>query len=186
MSVKMGHVRTAPFTSSIATGLIASLCCGGSLVFASLGLGTLWSGFGLSRFIPQALALGALAVVAINYVSYRLAAGRLCAGDAGLSGLKQSMLLSAFFGLAAMAAGFVFAEWLNHGLLHPRAGATLIAGVTNANLLYALGSFAALPLLWALPFPRHGSVGALQWALRIGIFIAAAAAIVFLATRPIR
>ncbi len=43
-----------PLAGSFITGLIASLCCGGSLIFASIGLGAFYSSLGLFRYIPQA------------------------------------------------------------------------------------------------------------------------------------
>jgi hypothetical protein len=67
----------AALTGSCAAGLIASLCCGGSLVFASIGLGAFWAAFGLSRYLPQVLATGALSIIAINYFFYRRAAARI-------------------------------------------------------------------------------------------------------------
>ena len=33
------HLKAKPMAASVVTGLIASLCCGGSLIFASVGLG---------------------------------------------------------------------------------------------------------------------------------------------------
>ncbi len=187
MPIKMNHVEAAPAAGSVTTGLITSLCCGGSLVFASIGLGTFWSALGLSRYIPQAMAAGALCIIAINYFFYRRAAERVCrAGDASLMKLRRSMFLSAFLGLAAMAAGFVFLEWLNHGVINPRrllAPSAFVPGVSNSHLLYALASFAVLALLWALPFPQGGAGAAspaLRWALRGGVFAVSAAMIVFL------
>ena len=193
----MNQVKAAPVSASVITGLIASLCCGGSLVFASIGVGTFWSVLGLSRYIPQVLAAGALCIVAINYFSYRRAAERICrAGD--LMRLWRSMFLSASFGLAAMAAGFVFLEWLNHAVINPHRflerseyGQTLIPGVPNERLLYTLASFAALALLWALPFPQggagvSGAASALHWALRGCVFVATAAMIVFLTVEAMR
>ncbi len=47
-----------PIGASVAEGLVASLCCGGSLVFAWLGLGALYGALGLSRYVPQVLAIG--------------------------------------------------------------------------------------------------------------------------------
>lgn len=175
----------------MAAGLIASLCCGGSLIFASIGLGGLWSLIGLSRFIPQALAAGALLIVAINYFFYHRAAERVADADDGrIPGLRRGMFLSTALGLGVMATGFVFLEWLNHAvvdphrfLVHSQYGQALIPGVPNVRLLYALASFAALALLWALPFPQPGGgvVSAVRWSLRGGVFVATAAVIVVLA-----
>jgi hypothetical protein len=43
------HLKAKPIAASAIVGLIASLCCGGSLIFASVGLGVLYSGLGLWR-----------------------------------------------------------------------------------------------------------------------------------------
>ncbi len=65
--------------SNVITALIASLCCGGSLLFASIGLGGFFSALGLSRYVPQALAAGALSIAAVNYfVHHHLAACGAC------------------------------------------------------------------------------------------------------------
>ena len=56
----MKQINAKPVVSSVIAGLIAPLCCGGSLVFASIGLGALYGALGLSRYIPQVLAAGAL------------------------------------------------------------------------------------------------------------------------------
>ena len=162
----MNQIKAAPTIGSCATGLIASLCCGGSLVFASIGFGAFWSALGLFRFIPLVLAAGALAIVAINYIVYRNAAKRVSvAGGGSLLRLRRGMLVSAAIGIAAMAASFVFLEWLNHAVVNPHRflahseyGQALIPGVPNVRLFYAVASFAALALLWALPF-RQSSAG---------------------------
>ena len=65
------HLKAKPIAGSVVAGLLASLCCGGSLIFASIGLGVFYSTLGLSRFVPEALAAGALSIVAINYLCYR-------------------------------------------------------------------------------------------------------------------
>jgi hypothetical protein len=62
------YLKAKPVGGSVVVGLLASLCCGGSLIFASIGLGVFYLALGLSRFIPQALAAGALSIVAINYL----------------------------------------------------------------------------------------------------------------------
>jgi hypothetical protein len=97
-----------------------------------------------------------------------------------------------------MAAGFVFLEWLNHAVINPRRllehseyGQVLVPGVRNPHLLYALASFAALALLWALPFPQDGAgvsgvARALHWSLRGIVFAATAAIIVFLTAEVMR
>lgn len=193
----MTHIKATPVSGSVAAGIIASLCCGGSLVFASIGLGTSWSLLGLSKYIPQALAVGAIAVVAINYVFYRRAAERvLRIGGRNVADLRRGMFLSAFFGLAAMSANFLFMEWLNHAvidpqrfLVRPEFGDALIPGVPNLRLFYALAAFAALALLWALPFPRRdaairGASGP-QQVLRVGVFAVTATTVAVLAAGTI-
>ena len=65
-----------PLGSSLLAGLVASLCCGGSLFFDSVGLGALYGALGLSRYVPQVLAVGALSIVTINYWFYCRAAQR--------------------------------------------------------------------------------------------------------------
>src|SRR5260370_25525698 len=67
----LAHSDPKPLAGSFITGLVASLCCGGSLIFASIGLGAFYSALGLSRFVPQVLAAGAITIVAINYLFYR-------------------------------------------------------------------------------------------------------------------
>jgi hypothetical protein len=147
--------------ASIAAGLVASLCCGGSLLFGSIGLGVFYSELGLSHHVPQALAVGALSIAGINYLFYRhLAKDRRDRAEA----LRRTMLISAAIGLVAMAASFIFMEWLNHGVIHadhflsrPAYRQGLISGVPNISLLYVAATFSALALLWALPFPQSRS-----------------------------
>jgi hypothetical protein len=64
----IGYLKAKPMAQSVAAGLIASLYCGGSLFFASIGLGASYSTLGLARYTPQALAAGALSILAINYL----------------------------------------------------------------------------------------------------------------------
>ncbi len=52
-----------PLWGSLGAGLVASLCCGGSLVFGLVGLGAAYSALGFARYIPQALAVGTLLIV---------------------------------------------------------------------------------------------------------------------------
>jgi hypothetical protein len=195
----VNRIKAAPVTGSCAAGLIASLCCGGSLIFASIGLGAFWSTFGFSRYIPQVLAAGALSIVVINYVLYRRAAERsFSAGSGILQELRPGMFLSAAIGLAAMAASFIFLEWFNHAVVNPHTflahseySQALIPGVPNVRLLYAVASFAALALLWALPFPQpaksdNDGVPTLYRVLRWGVFAATAALIVVLGVETVR
>lgn len=188
----MNRVKTAPAAGGVVTGLVASLCCGGSLILASVGLGTFWSALRMSRYIPQVLAAGALCIIAINYVFYCRAAKRICGGGGdGLRKLRRSVFLSASLGLAAMAGSFIFIEWLNHAVINPGRFAeyahALIPGVPDERLLYALASFAALAVLWVLPFPQRGTgVDGPSRALQWGVFAATAAMVVFLAISAMR
>jgi hypothetical protein len=153
------HLKAKPIAASVVAGLFASLCCGGSLIFASVGLGVFYSSLGLSRYTPQALAVGALSILAINYLYYRHAAKQKSAGSASVL-LWQKMFMSTAIGLAVMAGSFIFMEWLNHAIVHgdrflarPEYGQALIKGVPNTTLLYVCAAFFALAVLWALPFP---------------------------------
>jgi hypothetical protein len=173
------HLKAKPVAASAVVGLIASLCCGGSLIFASVGLGVFYSGLGLWRYIPQALAAGAFSIVAINYLFYRHMAKQ---GSGSLIALQHKMLFSAAIGLVVMAGSFIFLEWLNHAVVHgdrflARAeySHAFIKGVPNITLLYVCATFFALALLWALPFPRHDSSsmqdgGRMGKAVRVAVF----------------
>jgi hypothetical protein len=150
------HLKAKPIAGSVVAGLFASLCCGGSLIFASVGLGVFYSTLGLSRFIPQALAAGAVSILAINYLYNRRMAKE---GSASVA-LQQKMFISTAIGLAVMAGSFVFMEWYGDRFLaRPEYGQALIKGVPNTTLLYVCATFFALAFLWALPFPRHESSG---------------------------
>ncbi len=165
-----------PVGGSLTAGLLASVCCGGSLVFASLGLGAAYGALGLWQVVPQVLAAGALSTAALNYLFFRRAAARaLAAGAPDTSPLRRRMLASAAFGVFAMAASFVLLEWLNHAVVHPEAflsqpvyGQALVPGVPNVRLLYVAASFAALVLLWALPFPGRAA-SEMSGAVRVGL-----------------
>jgi hypothetical protein len=185
------QIDLKPVIGSVGAGFVASLCCGGSLVFGSIGVGALYGAMGLSRYIPQALAAGALAIVAVNYLFYVHAAKRTDAKAGNVLALRKAMFLSAALGLAAMAASFVFLEWLNHAVVNPHFlarhayGQALIPGVPNARLLYALAVFAALAPLWALPWPDTSFIEsevhpALRQALRWSVFAAAVVLLVVL------
>jgi len=157
------YLKAKPIAGSVVVGLLASLCCGRSLIFTSIGLGVFYSTLGLSCFIPQALAAGALSIVAINYLYYRHMVKK---GSAGPVALQQKMFISTAIGLAVMAGSFVFMEWLNHAVVHgdrflarPQYSQALIKGVPNMTLLYVCATFFALAILWALPFPRQDSSG---------------------------
>lgn len=179
----MSQLKAKPLAGGVAPGLIASVCCGGSLIFASVGLGTLFGALGLWRYIPQVLAAGALFIVAINYFYYRHLAKRVpLPSNREIVALRQGMFMSASLGIAAMAASFVFLEWLNHAVVNPHRflsrpeyGQALVPGVPNIRLIYALASFFALSLLWALPFPMISQGSAetmLRWGLRLVVFSA--------------
>jgi hypothetical protein len=159
----VGQLKAKPIAAGVVAGLLASLCCGGSLIFASAGLGVFYSSLRLARYTPQALAAGALSILAINYLYYCHAARPESAGGASVL-LRQKMFVSTAIGLAVMAGSFVFMEWLNHAVVHadrflarPEYGQALIKGVPNTTLLYVCATFFALAALWALPFPGRKS-----------------------------
>src|SRR5262249_30004057 len=175
------HLKAKPIVASVVAGLLASLCCGGSLIFASVGLGVFYSSLELSRYTPQALAAGALSILAINYLYYRHVAKQESAGQASVP-LRQKMFISTAIGLAAMAGSFIFMEWLNHAVVHgdrflarPEYGQAFIKGVPNTTLLYVCATFFALAVLWALPFPGRTPSdtkddGRVAKALRVAVF----------------
>ena len=179
------HLKAKPIAASVVAGLFASLCCGGSLIFASVGLGVFYSSLGLSRYTPQALATGALSILAINYLYYRHVAKQGSAGRASVM-LWQKMFISTAIGLAVMAGSVIFMEWLNHAVVHgdrflarPEYGQAFIKGVPNTTLLYVCGTFFALAVLWALPFPGRNPSdtkddGRAAKALRVAVFGATA------------
>lgn len=169
-----GVSRQSAFT--LGAILVASLCCGGSLVLASLGLGAFYGSLGLSRWAPQLLGAGALSIALVNYILFVRAATPLATHGVGdVAGMRRRMIVGAAVGIAAMGFVFVVLEWVNHAVVHPEAflalpdyGGALISGVPNARLVYALETFAALPLLWALPFPdreRRALGSARTWVL---------------------
>jgi len=177
----VGPPKAKPIAASVVAGLLASLCCGGSLIFASAGLGVFYSSLGLARYTPQALAAGALSILAINSLYYRHAARQESAGWACVL-LRQKMFISTVIGLAVMAGSFVFMEWLNHAVVHgdrflarPEYGQALIKEVPNTTLLYVCATFFALAVLWALPFPGRNpsdakDEGRAAKALRVAVF----------------
>jgi hypothetical protein len=139
------------------------LCCGGSLIFTSIGLGVFYSTLGLARYTPQALAAGAVSILAINYLYYRRVAKRKLA-ESGTILLWRKMFIGTAVGLAVMAGSFILMEWLNHAVVHadrflgrPEYGQAFIKGVPNTTLLYVCLTFFALAALWALPFPGRNS-----------------------------
>ena len=155
-----------PVIASLMVGFVGSLCCGGGLVFGAIGLGAAYSALGMARFIPEALATGAVSIMLLNWLYYsrkaRVALSRGAACDCG--SLRRTALWSAFLGLAMMAMSFVTLEWLNHSVV--RAGhsarsfelaGTVISGVADMHLLYLALTFLALPILAMLPFPARSS-----------------------------
>jgi hypothetical protein len=169
--------RATPDTTTVGggvlVGLVASLCCGGSLLLGSVGLGTLYATLGLWRYVAQFLAVGAVSIVALNWWYYRRKARR-----GGVCGpLRRAMFVSAALGLGLMVGSFVLLEWLNHGVVHdshPAAvtetaghaahghgtsggdASDLVLGVANGDLATALATLiGGLGLLVVLPFPRQ-------------------------------
>lgn len=155
-----------PLAGGLFAAVVASLCCGGSLVFASIGLGALYASLGLSRYIPQVLVAGTLTIVVINWLFYRrraLSSGPTC--DYGV--LRRAMYMSALLGLAVMVVSFLFVEWLNHAVVNPahfmtqpKHASAVLPGIPNDHLLYAALSFAGLALLRLLPFPAQSQTAA--------------------------
>src|SRR5438034_8060723 len=82
-------------------------------------LGAFYGSLGLYPYIPHALALGTLSIVAINWLYYRARASQLLAADPGgdCSRLRRAMLVSGFLGLLMMVVSFVFLTWLEHGVV---------------------------------------------------------------------
>jgi hypothetical protein len=158
---------SVPLGTSLAVGLVSSLCCGGGLLFGAIGLGGFYGALGLSRYIPQALAGGAILIALVNWLYYRSKAARVLAGDADCdcAAFRRAMLLSSFLGLIMMSISFVLLEWLNHAVVnagrfmghHQYAGA-VIPGVPNEHLAYLAATFLVVPLLAILPLPHKPDV----------------------------
>src|SRR5689334_9197067 len=91
-----------PLGGSLAVGFVASLCCGGSLIFGAIGLGAVYGSLALSHYIPEALAAGAILIALVNWLHYRTKAARSLAGNGECDcvDLRRAMLLSGFLGLA--------------------------------------------------------------------------------------
>jgi len=126
--------------------------------------GALYRALQVSRYIPQALASGAILIALVNWIYYRRKAARMVAGhvDCDCGVLRRAMLLSGFLGLAMMAVSFVFLEWLNHAVVnaarfmgHHQFGGAVIPGVPNSHLAYLAATFLVLPLLAILPLPQQ-------------------------------
>jgi ascorbate-specific PTS system EIIC-type component UlaA len=153
-----------PLAGSLTVGLGASLCCGGGLLFGSIGLGALYGGLQMSRYIPQALAIGAILIALLNWLYYRRKAARLLAAKStcDCGGVRRAMLLSALLGLVMMTVSFVFLEWLNHAVVnatrfmgHHQYGGAIIPGVPNSRLGYLAMTLLVLPILAILPLPQR-------------------------------
>jgi len=161
-----------PIGGSLLVGLVAALCCGGSLVFGAIGLGAFYSALQLGRHIPEALATAAVLIGLLNWFYYWRKAARTDAADTHRTGeLHRTMLLSSFVGLVMMALSFVFLEWLNHGVVNashfmtrPEYAGAIIPGVPNVHLGYVAMTFLVLAVLYFLPLSpkvrwasKHGS-----------------------------
>lgn len=147
------RIRARLIGSNVVTGLIASLCCGGSNYFVYRHLATCGESASdrdllkLRRGMFGGATLG-VAVMAVSFVV--------------LEWLNHAVVHGERF------------------LTHTRYGAALIPGVPNSSLLYAVASFSVLALLWAMPFPRPTLEGAraggpVPRMLRIGVMLAALA-----------
>lgn len=150
----------SPLGGSLAVGFAASLCCGGGLLFGAIGLGAFYSALRMARYIPEALATGAILIALVNWLYYRRKT--LLMVSAGTrwdrADLHVAMLIGGFLGLVMMAGSFTLLEWLNHTVIdtrhsHEHAG-TLIAGVPNSHLAYLAAAFLVLPVLAFLSLPR--------------------------------
>jgi hypothetical protein len=161
----------APILGGILLGFIASLCCGGTMVFAAIGLGAFYGSLQLSHHIPEALATGAILIILLNWLYYRRKAARMLDTRGGYdrASLRRAMLLSGSIGLVKMSLIFVFLEWLNHGVVHaahfmanPEYSAALIPGVPNSHLTYLALTYVALGALTVLPLPEAASHAGIQ------------------------
>jgi len=149
-----------PLAGSLTAGLIASLCCGGTMVFGLVGLAALYRALKLWRYVPEFLAVGGLVVVGINWLYYRHRA-RVGCGTSACRDLRRAMFISTLISLTAMGGSFIFITWLNHAVVNAerfmkmaRYAQALIPGVPNAELFYAVASFiGGVALLAVLPFP---------------------------------
>jgi hypothetical protein len=159
---RAGSPDKAPIVASMLVGFVGSLCCGGGVVFGAIGLGAAYSALGMARFIPEALATGAILITLLNWLYYAQKAKVALMTDISCDckSLRRTALWSAFFGLAMMSASFVILEWLNHSVVragHSARGfdlaGTVISGVPDIHLLYLALTFLALPIVAILPFP---------------------------------
>ena len=153
--------ETKPLAGGLVSGLVASLCCGGSLVWGLFGLAGLYSTLKLWQYVPQFLVGGALLIVGINWLYYRRKARVGC--DARACGnYRRGMLTSAAISLVVMFGSFVFLTWLNHAVVNAerfmkmaKYAQALVPGVPNSEFAWAIASLiGGLILIAALPFPR--------------------------------
>jgi len=88
-----------PVLGGLAGGLVTAVCCGGLPLFAGIGLGALFAGLRIWRFLPPLVAAGMLVIVGINWWFYRRNAAAIPPGRA-----RSAMLTSTGIGLVFMAA----------------------------------------------------------------------------------
>jgi hypothetical protein len=137
---------------------------GGSLIFTSIGLGAFSGTLGLSRYIPRALAIGRLTIVAINWLYCRQTAARMLVGDpiCDCGPVRRTMVISGTAGLLIMAATFCLMQWLDHTVVNsahmmsrPEYIEAWLAGVRNDNATYmGLSVVVGTAILTLLPLPR--------------------------------
>jgi hypothetical protein len=149
-----------PLAGGLVSGLVASLCCGGSLAWGLFGLAALYRTLKLWQYVPQFLVGGALLIAGINWFYYQRKARFGC--DAKACGnYRRGMLTSSAISLVVMFAGFVFLTWLNHAVVNAerfmkmaKYAQALVPGVPNSEFVWAIASLiGGLILIAALPFP---------------------------------
>src|SRR5258708_197564 len=69
--VRAGSPDKVPLLGGLGFGFVASLCCGGGLIFGAIGLGAAYSALHVARYIPEALAAGTLLIGFLNWLYYR-------------------------------------------------------------------------------------------------------------------
>jgi hypothetical protein len=160
-----------PIVAGILLGFLASLCCGGSMIFVAIGLGVFYSSLQLSHYIPEALATGAILITLLNWLYYRHKAARMLTATGGYDrgSMRRAILVSGLIGLVKMSVTFIFLEWLNHGVIHaahfmgnPENSAALIPGVPNSHLVLLALTYLSLPVLTVLPLPETDRAAAIQ------------------------
>jgi hypothetical protein len=150
-----------PLAGGLMSGLVASLCCGGSLVWGLFGLAGLYSTLKLWQYVSQFVVGGALLIAGINWLYYRRKAEAGC--DARACGnYRRGMLTSSAISLVVMFGSFVLLTWLNHAVVNTerfmkmaRYAQALPPGVPNSEFAWAVASLiGGLILIAALPCPR--------------------------------